>query len=71
MIQDIENKRQYLDKLFVKHKIKTAFAFCSVVSDKFNKNSDMDFLITVLEDTDPVEAGGHLWDLEEELEELF
>ena len=69
--KEIENKREYLNKLFAKHKIESAFAFGSVVSGKFHQESDLDFLVIILEGIDPVEAGGHLWDLEEELQELF
>ena len=31
----------------------------------------MDFLVTIQENLDPVEAGGHLWDLTYELEDLL
>lgn len=71
VLQNLGNKRHYLDKLFAKHRIKTAFAFGSVVTAEFNKNSDIDFMVTIMEGTDPVEAGEHLWDLEEELQALF
>ncbi len=64
----------YLPKileLFKKHKITSAYVFGSVLTDKFNENSDVDFLVNIQEDLDPVEAGEHLWDLTYELEDLL
>ena len=58
-------------KLLEKHKIKNAYVFGSVISDKFNEQSDVDFLVNLQEGLDPVEAGGHLWDLIFELEFLL
>jgi hypothetical protein len=57
--------------LFKKHKIKRAYVFGSVLTDKFNEQSDVDFLVNLQEGLDPVDAGGHLWDLTYELEDLL
>lgn len=57
--------------LFEKHKIKKAYFFGSVLTEKFNENSDVDFLVSIQENLDPVDAGGHLWDLTHELEDLL
>jgi predicted nucleotidyltransferase len=64
----------YLPKvieLLKKHKITSAFLFGSVITDSFNEHSDVDFLVNIQEDLDPVEKGGHLWDLTYELEDLL
>ena len=64
----------YLPKvieLFKKHKIKSAYIFGSAVTDKFNNDSDVDFLVNLQEGLNPVDAGGHLWDLEYELKDLL
>jgi predicted nucleotidyltransferase len=64
----------YLPKvieLFRKHKITSAYVFGSVLTDKFNDQSDVDFLVNIQEGLDPVETGGHLWDLTYELEDLL
>lgn len=64
----------YLPKvieLFKLHKITSAYVFGSVLSDKFNEQSDVDFLVNIQTDLDPVETGGHLWDLTYELEDLL
>ncbi|WP_396166677.1 nucleotidyltransferase family protein [Flavobacterium sp.] len=58
-------------ELLKKHKIKSAFVFGSVLTDAFNDASDIDFLVNLEDGIDPVEAGGHLWDLEYELQDLF
>ncbi|TAG59340.1 MAG: hypothetical protein EAZ27_00760 [Cytophagales bacterium] len=58
-------------ELFEKHKITSAYVFGSVLTDAFNEQSDLDFLVNIQEDLDPVETGGHLWDLTYELEDLL
>ena len=64
----------YLPKvfeLFKKHKIKNAFLFGSVLSEKFNENSDIDFLINFIDYSDPLIVGQSIWDLEDELETII
>lgn len=58
-------------ELFKKHKITNACVFGSVLTNDFNKDSDIDFLVNIEDGLDPVEAGGHLWDLYDELKELL
>lgn len=58
-------------ELFKKHKIKNAYVFGSVLTENFNEHSDVDFLVNLQEGLDPVDAGGHLWDLEFELSDLL
>jgi predicted nucleotidyltransferase len=58
-------------KLFKRHKIISAYVFGSVLTEKFNDQSDIDFLVNNQEDLDPVISGGHLWDLTYELEDLL
>jgi len=58
-------------ELFKKHKIKNAYIFGSAVTDNFNADSDVDFLVNLLDGLNPVDAGGHLWDLEYELKDLL
>jgi predicted nucleotidyltransferase len=42
-----------------------------VLTDSFNNQSDVDFLVIIQEDFDPAEIGGHLWVLTYELEDLL
>lgn len=58
-------------ELFVKHKIRSAYVFGSVLTDNFNEQSDVDFLVNLLDGLDPVDTGEHLWDLEFELSDLL
>lgn len=69
--QEIENKLPLAREIFKKHKIKTAFVFGSGLTDAFGNDSDIDILVNLVEGIDPVDGGEHLWQLEEELEELF
>jgi uncharacterized protein len=64
----------YLPKiieLFKTHKIIKAYFFGSVLTENFNEKSDIDFLVNIQDDLDPVEAGGHIWDLTYKLEDLL
>ena len=65
----IENKTIY--EIFKNHKIKRAYAFGSVLTDKFNKNSDLDFLINFKKEIEPLEKGELWWNLHDKLRELF
>lgn len=47
-----------ITELFVKHKIRNAYVFGSVLTERFDK--DIDFLVNLKDDLDPVKAGGHL-----------
>ena len=58
-------------KLFKEHKIKSAYAFGSVISDKFNDKSDIDLIINFEEGVAPLEKGEIWWDLHDTLRELF
>jgi uncharacterized protein len=57
--------------LLRKHKIKNAFMFGSAVTSRFGAESDIDLLINFKDGIDPLEAGGHWWDLHDELRDLF
>ncbi len=57
--------------LFSKHKIKNAYIFGSAISGTFKETSDVDFLVNLQDGLDPVEAGEHLWNLEDELKLLL
>lgn len=60
---DIEVYLPQVIELLEKHKVKTAYFFGSVLSEKFNRESDVDFLVNLEDGLNPVDAGGHLWDL--------
>ena len=57
--------QSYLPKvieLFKKHKIKNAYIFGSALTDRFNNESDVDFIVNLQDGLNPVDAGEHLWD---------
>ena len=68
---DIMAKMPLVIKLFEKHEIKNAYLFGSVLTNKFTSESDVDLLVNLNDGLDPVVAGGHLWDLQFELEDLL
>ena len=55
--------------LFEKHKIKTAYVYGAALTSKFNKKSDIDFLVNFEDDLDPIERGQLWWDLHDSLRE--
>ncbi len=58
--------------IFKKHKIKNAYFFGSVLTDKFNDKSDLDILINFIpEITDPLEKGELMWNMQFEIEDTF
>lgn len=57
--------------LFKLHKITSAFLFGSVLTEKFSKESDINFLFKIENELGPFIAGGHLWYLIFELEDLL
>ena len=69
--QQFQNYLPEVINLFIKHKIQKAYLFGSILTEKFNEKSDIDFLVNIQDNLDPVEAGGHLWDLEDELQILL
>lgn len=71
MQQLLLNKLPEAKIFFKKHEIRKAYLFGSALTEKFNSNSDIDFLVDVNENIDPVILGEHLWNLETDLENLF
>ena len=70
----IQKRLPELTEMFKKHRVKKAYVFGSVVTDRFNESSDVDFLIEPLEprdEPDPVVRGEILWDLYFALEDLM
>ncbi len=55
-----------------KYKIKNAYLFGSVLTNKFNDKSDLDILINFQTDvTDPLLKGELLWSLQFAIEDVF
>ncbi|MDB4918539.1 nucleotidyltransferase family protein [Mucilaginibacter sp.] len=67
----LQSKLPQVTKLFKDHKIKSAFAFGSVVSDNFDDESDIDLLINFEDGLEPLERGEIWWDLHDSLRAVF
>lgn len=50
-------------QLLQTHKVKNAYLFGSVLTDRFNDNSDVDFLVNYDDNMDPLEMGESLMEL--------
>ena len=60
-----------VSKLLKEQKIKTAYAFGSVVSENFNDNSDIDLLVNFEDGLEPLEKGELCWTLHDALRKIF
>src|SRR3984957_5467254 len=69
--QFVSSKIEDLKSLMDKHRIRKGYLFGSSVQGTFNADSDIDVLVEVDDSIEPVELGGHLWDLQFALEDLF
>jgi predicted nucleotidyltransferase len=67
----VENKMDAIRTLMQLHKVRKGYLFGSSVAGRFGDNSDIDILIEIDESIDPVELGGHLWDLQFDLQKLL
>lgn len=70
----IEKNLQEIIELCKKYRVKTLSAFGSVLTERFNENSDIDLLVTFLphnpDDMD-FDYCRNYWDLQDSLEKLF
>ena len=68
----LQEKLPEITKMFREYHVKSAYAFGSVVTDKFNEESDVDFIVNMDESIEPPEKRGELmWIIWDKLEELF
>jgi predicted nucleotidyltransferase len=66
----IEQNQKQIELLCETHKVKTLFAFGSVLTDRFNNESDLDFLVT-FENVELNDYADNYFELAESLEKLF
>ena len=67
----VSNKLSEIKNLFSQYKVKRAYAFGSVCTDKFNEESDIDLLISFQDGLNPIEYGDNYFSLVTALEKLF
>ena len=65
-----ENKISQIKKLCELNKVKTLFAFGSVVRDDFNDSSDVDLVVDI-DETDPYIYTDLYFNIKEKLENIF
>ena len=66
----INKHRKELDKVCSIYKVDELYAFDSILTDRFDLKSDIDFIVSILE-TDPVEYAENYFNLKFELEKIF
>lgn len=67
----IQNSREQLAELCKSHKIKRIYAFGSVLTSRFNDDSDIDFLVSFSDDLSVLEYAENYFSLLEKLNKLF
>ena len=67
----IKDKLPEVVKLLRGNRVKSAYLFGSVCSEKFNSESDVDLLISFEDGLDLFQYADNYWKLEEELPKLF
>ncbi len=66
----IDRHRKELDKACTAFKVDELYAFGSILTDKFNSESDIDFVVSILS-KDPIEYAENYFELKFELERIF
>jgi uncharacterized protein len=66
----IKKYKKELDKACEASNVNDLYAFGSVLTDKFNPESDIDFIVSIMSN-DPIEYAEHYFDLKFELERIF
>lgn len=67
----LSNHAETLKDLCKKYKVKRLYAFGSVFTDKFNKNSDIDFLVSFSEEVSLLDFADNYFDLKNDLAKVF
>ena len=70
LMKIIENNIQRIITLCKKHKVSKLFAFGSVLTDRFNDNSDVDLLVN-FEGVDLYDYADNYFDLKDALTDVF
>ncbi len=67
----IETKKEEYVKLFEDNSVSNAYIFGSVITNNFNENSDLDFVINFKKIKDPVVLGEKWWNIYYGLKDIF
>ena len=66
----IDNYKTQIKTLCKNNKVSTLFVFGSVLTDEFNENSDIDFLVDI-DSSDPLDYADHYFALKFSLQDLL
>ena len=66
----INKNRKELNKVCSTFKVDELYVFGSILTDKFNSKSDIDFIVSILSN-DPIEYAENYFELKFELERIF
>ena len=66
----LENHKNVIAKLCQSHKVKTLYAFGSVLTNEFNDNSDVDFIVD-FQPQDVLDYGDNYYDLKFSLQQIL
>lgn len=66
----LDNYKTFIEKLCYEHNVKKLFLFGSALNEKFNNNSDIDFVVDFMEMPHELYADNY-YDLKFSLESLF
>lgn len=69
-MKEINKHIDQIKKLCDSNKVKSLFAFGSVIKDKLKPNSDIDFVVDI-DDQDPLSYSDKYFDLKFNLEKIF
>lgn len=66
----IKRYQKELDRICRARSVNELYVFGSILSDRFNDDSDIDFLVSI-NSTDPIEYAENYFELKFELEDIF
>lgn len=69
-MKEIDLNIEQIKKLCLKNRVKSLFVFGSVLTDRFNVDSDID-LIVEIDEKDPISYSDYYFNLKVQLESLF
>ena len=67
----ITAKMPELNNIFNHHQVKSVHLFGSALTDSFNESSDVDLLVDMGNESDPVKKGESMWSLYYDLRKLL
>ena len=71
MAIQINKYKNKLDKIFKNHSLTKVYLFGSSLTENYNENSDLDFLLNFEENLDYKKRGELIWSLHDKLKDLF